>query len=106
MSDEAIKRRLRYEKGKAIKELLRDGYILTESNNRIISFSACRPPFFERKIRIVLDTVTVTDLRIMGTYGVLQNQTKEIWCSEKGKTRFRKIEIRDGKQIDLSIQSQ
>ena len=106
MSDEAIKRRLRYEKGKAIKELMADGYIVTESNNRIICLCACRPPFFERKIRIVLDSVSHADFVIMDRYIVLENQTKEIWCAEKGKSRFRKVEIRQGKQVEISSQSQ
>ena len=102
MPDEAVKQRNRYDKEKAKKELFHDGYKIIECDNKILCLLATKEPFYERKIRIVSDEIKENDVEIMRRCGVIPNQSKEIWCSIKGFSYFKKIEVKDSEIMIVS----
>jgi len=101
MADVAVKQRLRYEKAKAKQYLLEDGYAITEGDNNPVCFSAVKEPFYERKIKIVIDRIEKEDIKAMDIFPCLNNQTKEIWLVEKGGQKFRKFRVVEGGLSEL-----
>ena len=95
MAEERIKQRLRHEKEKARDLLVYEGRQVMYEDNKVICLTAIMAPFFESKIRIVLNKVEQQDEQIMRNLNVLPNQRREIWCREEGKRRFKKIEVMD-----------
>ena len=102
MPDKAIKQRRRYEKEKAKKELVNDGYKVIECNNEILCLLATKEPYYERKIRLVSDEISDNDVKIMRWCPVIPNQSKEIWCSIKGFSHFKKTEVKGSKIMTIS----
>ena len=83
MSEEAIKRRIRYAKESAKKELKQLHHTITNSDNEIICFTATFGSFLERKIRVIVDKITDNDIELIKKYNIISNQTKEIWCKKE-----------------------
>ena len=102
MPDEAVKQRHRYDKDKAKKELVNDGYKVIECDNEVLCLLATKEPYYERKIRLVSDEIGDNDLKIMRWCAVIPNQSKEIWCSIKGFSHFKKIEVKDSEIVVVS----
>lgn len=91
MSRDSAKSRIPYAKQKAKTELERDLYLVSNSDNKSYCFLATKSPFYERKIRVVVDEITDTDLKIIKQLKILPNQTKEIWCKKFKERDWEKL---------------
>lgn len=88
MSEEAIKKRLKYATKKAIEILEASGYQILPSNSQYISFIADREAE-SRVIKIVLDKITNSDRKSLENFELSDKYKKEIWCAKRNI--FRKI---------------
>ena len=93
MSDEAIKRRISDAKHRAKIRCMGMGYDIINSDNEIFCFIASRAGIYERKIRVVVDSISERDKQLIQDMRILQSQTKEIWCRPYGSREWITYEL-------------
>ena len=92
MTDEAIIRRLNRAKSAAISILEDAEYKIIPSDNSNFCILGVRKREI-RMIRVVIDEITANDIKIIEGFDPPGACTKEIWCREEGKKKFRIKEI-------------
>ena len=92
MTDEAIIRRLNRAKSAAISILEEAEYEIIPSDNSKFCILGMRRKEI-RMIRVVIDEITANDVKIIEGSDPPGVCTKEIWCREEGKKKFKIKEI-------------
>lgn len=92
MSENAVKQRLNKAIKRAVASLEEVDYDVIIIPDNVFTIHAERIKEI-RKIMIVLDKVSSIDIRIVREKSVPEVCTKEIWCAEKRKKKFKKIII-------------
>jgi len=92
MPDEAIKRRIREAKKRAIQQLIDTDYDIIPSTNQNICVVATRNTE-TRYIRIVVDEIKAEDIELIKKIRSPQTCSKEIWCSPFKGQKFKILTI-------------
>jgi len=92
MPDEAIKRRIREAKRRAIQRLEEADYDIIPSTNQSVCIVATRNTE-TRYIRVVIDEIKTEDIELIRKIRSPQTCSKEIWCSSFKGQKFKILTI-------------
>jgi len=91
MPEEAIKKRLARAKAQAIDHFLKTGYKIVRSDNGVFCFIASRRREL-RCIRVVVDKITESDLKLAKEFPVPDSCSREIFCQHRNDFEIQEVD--------------